>query len=351
MDPNSNNPANPNSTPPTDPLSVANPAVPADNSNAQPAVPSMAESSQPTMDSVVPPAAPPVGAADFGSIPATASVPSFDSTSFTAPQPETAAPAIDGTAAPADNNTASWGSPTPAAGPDLTAVSPSGQSSFSPAPASDAPANPFASPTEPTPPAAADAFATAPTSSMDNSGGATDPMASWSSPADSSTAPASAPNDSIPTDLSHLAAPAGSEGGMVPSSSLPSDSMVVPAPAPEATVNNTSSGFPKWLLIVGGVILILVIGASAYFILGGGKFGQAATVSVPAEQPPLANPPQPIIPTEAPTGENAASQGGFGSLNGTEATPSSAASTSSAKTPSAMDLLKQRQTPTPTPVQ
>lgn len=87
------------------------------------------------------------------------------------------------------------------------------------------------------------------------------------------------------------------------------------------------NGIPKWVLGLGIGILLAVIGASAYFILGVGKPQEEAT-SLPAtvEQKTLTTPPPPVTsPTPA------TEAGTFGEVGGTKPATSAA------------DLLKQRQ--------
>lgn len=147
--------------------------------------------------------------------------------------------------------------------------------------------------------------------------------------------------DSAPTDLSHLAYNnGGSEAAAVPTA----ETLVVPqVPQETAAVSGGGSrSFPKWILIAGVLILLMVAAGSAYFILGIGRTGLLGTSSVPAEQQPLANPPKQIIPTQpVVTPVSATPSAGFGSLQG--ATPSAQTSTSSGKPASALELLRQRQ--------
>lgn len=159
-------------------------------------------------------------------------------------------------------------------------------------------------------------------------------------------------SEAVPTDLSHLvgssdtsaSSPPSPEGLIPPVTPVP-DATVAGQPADasqvaaaQAVTSGASGGFPKWMLLVGLMVLLLVMGASAYFILG---VGQAPTeqTSIPAEQPPLTNPPRTIIPSppappEQPSTSSAAS---FGNLGGVTPPPSSPSGTS------ALDLLRQRQ--------
>jgi hypothetical protein len=92
-----------------------------------------------------------------------------------------------------------------------------------------------------------------------------------------------------------------------------------------------SSGFPKWVFLLGGVILLAVVGASAYFILG---VGRPQSTSLPAEQVPAV-----LTPTATPPAatSSATPSAGFGNLSG--ATPSSTTATGS----SAFEILRQQQ--------
>lgn len=159
--------------------------------------------------------------------------------------------------------------------------------------------------------------------------------------------------EAAPTDLSHLVetlAPSNITtlgGETVPDLTVPQPQLNSQS-VPEVT-NSKSNNFPKAALIVGAVVLLLIVlGASAYFILGIGNSQE--TTSLPIEQAPLSNPPQaiiPVTPTPEPLGNYNTS---LGSLSG--ATNSSQLSvpngTSSAQTsPSALDLIKQRQSQQP----
>lgn len=162
-------------------------------------------------------------------------------------------------------------------------------------------------------------------------------------PAEPAPAPVSAPSvDSVPTDLSQLVDQPmtmpnmGSTPAADPNQTVPS---AVPTDVTKVINEGEHKSIPVWIWVVGGIVLLLVIGASAYFILGIGQSAPAETTSIPAEQtvsqqPPLTNPPAPIIqPSVAPiTGTSST----FGNL---QATPSSSTATGS----SAIDLLRQRQ--------
>lgn len=146
----------------------------------------------------------------------------------------------------------------------------------------------------------------------------------------------STPTEPAPTDLSHLIsnnplpvtgqnpAPQSSETLVVPS--------VTPTPEVPTIPTQSNHGIPKWLIGVGIGLLIIVAGASAYFILGIGQ--PTKTSSVPAE---VTNTKQtvktpPPIATTAPAA--ATGSANFGELQGSNTAPQAT---------SAADLLKQRQ--------
>lgn len=144
--------------------------------------------------------------------------------------------------------------------------------------------------------------------------------------------------ESAPTDLSHLIS--GNNNASVESTAAPAETLVVPfAPATNPEVPNlpteTHKGIPKWVIGLGVGLLLLVLGASAYFILG---IGQPAkpTTSLPAttENAEVKPPVPAVAPTSRPTTEPAASgSNNFGELEGS-GTPQAT---------SAADLLRQRQ--------
>lgn len=151
-------------------------------------------------------------------------------------------------------------------------------------------------------------------------------------------------NDSIPTDLSHLI---GNNSPITPNSTgtenppaSPAETLVVPptssAPETPTVPAQAHQGIPKWLIGVGIGLLIMVAGASAYFILGVGQ--SPKTTSIPAEvtskqtvktPPPIATPPQASPAAVATDSAN------FGQLQGS--------GTTSPQASSAAELLKQRQ--------
>ncbi len=141
------------------------------------------------------------------------------------------------------------------------------------------------------------------------------------------------PTEPAPTDLSHLISN-NPEGGLNVLNTA--ETLVVPSQtsgsAPEVPTVPTEShkNIPKWLIGVGVGLLVLVAGASGYFILGVGQNKQST--SVPAEISQTVKTPPPIA---APTAEPSAATGSanFGELQGSGAQQAT----------SAADLLKQRQ--------
>ncbi|KKR80968.1 MAG: hypothetical protein UU73_C0001G0226 [Candidatus Daviesbacteria bacterium GW2011_GWA1_41_61] len=96
-------------------------------------------------------------------------------------------------------------------------------------------------------------------------------------------------NEAAPTDLSHLVGTTGSgeEAPLeVPISAVTTaSSMVIPTSSEEKQVITSGSmGFPKWIILVGVLVLLAVGGASAYFILGIGKPLSQAPSEVPIEE-------------------------------------------------------------------
>ncbi|KKS13994.1 MAG: Minus agglutinin [Candidatus Daviesbacteria bacterium GW2011_GWB1_41_5] len=139
-----------------------------------------------------------------------------------------------------------------------------------------------------------------------------------------------------PTDLSHLV-------GNIPTASVQPEvtqpeTLVTPS-GNEANqvVGGGGNGFPKWLLFAGGFVLLLVVaGASAYFILGFGQ-QEIPPVQPGAEQTPPTVSTQVIPPTlpPQPTVPASTSSGSFGGVSGEP--------TASPSGTSALDLLRQRQ--------
>ncbi len=145
-----------------------------------------------------------------------------------------------------------------------------------------------------------------------------------------------APSEPAPTDLSHLVDP-NSQGVPVytPPISQP-ETLVAPptsdntSEVPNIPTEGSGGGIPKWVIGLGLGLLLAVVGASAYFILGIGKTPQPqstpATTTAPPQQ--LTTP-----PVNTRTSPSATGSAGFEEL-GTSPTPAAT---------SAADLLKQRQ--------
>lgn len=136
-----------------------------------------------------------------------------------------------------------------------------------------------------------------------------------------------------PTDLSHLIT--GNNHNEESTKTEPAETLVVPSTfTPDIpTVTEEKKGIPKWLIGVGIGLLILVSGASAYFILGIGKAPQTPT-SAPAQvtEAPQVRPPAPI-PTPASEANPATGSANFGELEGS----------GTQQATSAADLIRQRQ--------
>ncbi len=159
------------------------------------------------------------------------------------------------------------------------------------------------------------------------------PQPTWVPPAQSS-APLPAPvmPEPAPTDLSHL----------ISNNSTAPETLVVPsAPAAPNTPqmptlpNQDHKGIPKWLIGVAVVLLIIVIGASAYFILGIGQ--PKSNTSVPAEVTKTTiKTPAPIASPASQSNTSAATgSANFGQLQGSNS--------ASPQATSAADLARQRQ--------
>ena len=126
-----------------------------------------------------------------------------------------------------------------------------------------------------------------------------------------------------PTDLSQLAAN-GSQSVYTPPVTQPETLVVPPSDQVESPLQNGGGGgIPKWVIGIGVGLLLAVVGASGYFILG---IGQAPQQSIPAtEEQTLTQPPQ-LQRSPSPASPSA----GFGALQQEQAT-------------SAADLIRQRQ--------
>lgn len=150
--------------------------------------------------------------------------------------------------------------------------------------------------------------------------------------------PPPTPESLAPTDLSHLIT--GNKQPDENPNGQNAETLVVPSTeTPEVPTNPVTSGggIPKWLIGVGIGLLILVAGASAYFILGVGRPPEVTT-SIPAEvaPPKQVEAPTPVAtlpPQQAPEEGSA----NFGELEGNSTT------SNSGQTPSAIDAARQRQ--------
>jgi hypothetical protein len=166
-----------------------------------------------------------------------------------------------------------------------------------------------------------------------------------------STSSEPSPSEAVPTDLSNLVNSPSEATNYVPQSETAAgsnivqpESLIVPAQASgtadqAAPASNGGGGFPKIVFIIGGVILLGVIAASAYFILGIGKPTDQLPASVPAE---IQATPTPTAVRTTPTPVTSTGSASFSNLPGKEAT--SPATTSTTGNGSAYDLLRKRTT-------
>lgn len=138
--------------------------------------------------------------------------------------------------------------------------------------------------------------------------------------------------ESTPTDLSHLI---GNDtniplGGTQPTAVAP-EPLVTPTTPEVPTLPqepNHGGGIPKWVIGLGVGLLIVVAGASAYFILGIGQ--PPKTSSIPATEAPKQEIKQPP-PVAKPSPQSATGSASFGELEGSK------------QATSAAELLRQRQ--------
>ncbi|MBI4038702.1 hypothetical protein HY384_01970 [Candidatus Daviesbacteria bacterium] len=183
----------------------------------------------------------------------------------------------------------------------------------------------------------------APTQPPTIDGSATTPAApqqpaiqpSWMNVGASTSATLPSTPDSTPTDLSHLIT-----NNSLPETPIAPETLVVPPQTPTqeapALPAEGHKGIPKWVIGLGIGLLIIVAGATAYFILGIGQ-PPKTTTSLPAETAkatlPQVKPPAPITTPSQPTPppDNSGSTN-FGQLEGVGQSATSAA-----------DLIKQRQ--------
>ncbi len=136
--------------------------------------------------------------------------------------------------------------------------------------------------------------------------------------------------EAAPTDLSHLISGNQQESTPMPAA----ESLVVPSAGVNPEVPNlpteTHKGIPKWLIGLGFGLLIVVLGASAYFILGIGQPSKGTT-SLPATTTPQTNQVKPPLPIATPSAQPATGSANFGQLGGGQ------------QATSAADLIRQRQ--------
>lgn len=108
----------------------------------------------------------------------------------------------------------------------------------------------------------------------------------------------SIPPEPMPTNLSDLGTePAPSQQ---PSVQPPqAEVLVMPQNVSQVSAPPAAGGFPKWIILVGVLLILLVGGGSAYFILG---VGQTKQTAAPTEQPPasLAQPTS-VMPSVLPS--------------------------------------------------
>lgn len=151
------------------------------------------------------------------------------------------------------------------------------------------------------------------------------------------------PTETAPTDLSHLISetpPANNHNEVYTPPIAQPDNLVVPSNNTPESITTSENHFniSKILIIVGIIVILIVSGLSAYFILGIGK-PAPSPASVPAqEESTLTNPPQqiqtsPTLPSTPPATT---------SSNLVTPTPTPSGT-------SAVDLLKQRQNSSTSP--
>lgn len=138
--------------------------------------------------------------------------------------------------------------------------------------------------------------------------------------------------EQAPTDLSHLI----SSSDANTQAAMQSEAVVIPQMGvPEVPTMSTESkgGIPKWIIGLGVGLLILVAGASAYFILGIGQ--QPKNTSLPAtEAPKVSQQGNAPASTPIPAPQAATESANFGELQGSQAAPQAS---------SAADIIKARQ--------
>lgn len=143
-------------------------------------------------------------------------------------------------------------------------------------------------------------------------------------------------NSSAPTDLSHLITNNPSDRQP---QQMAAETLVVPSTIASGEVPSLPGeghkGIPKWVIGVGIGLLILVAGASAYFILGIGQAPEESSAPATEVQTQV-RPPQPVAtaaPVVQPTPEPATGSANFGALEGS----------GTQQATSAADLIRLRQ--------
>lgn len=150
------------------------------------------------------------------------------------------------------------------------------------------------------------------------------------------TPPPATPVEQAPTDLSHLIS-----NPVSPTNETLVVSNVNANPEVPTVPSESHKPIPKWLVGVGIGLLLIVVAASAYFILGIGQ--PAKTTSIPATQAPAIAQVKPTAPVSTPAVQpqqqsGATESASFGQLQG-----STPVSGTQPQATSAAELLKQRQ--------
>lgn len=140
----------------------------------------------------------------------------------------------------------------------------------------------------------------------------------WTPPAPPAPTPAETYSaESPPTDLSHLVGN-NSQAEPIPTNSGGAETLVVPPTPPEGgavPAENVKRGMPKWLIGVGVGLLVAVVGASAYFILGIGQTPKGGSLpAVPTQTTQQVKPPAPLPTPVAATPSPESETAGFGQL-------------------------------------
>ncbi len=165
------------------------------------------------------------------------------------------------------------------------------------------------------------------------------------------------PVDNAPTDLSHLITPQQTidNSPYTPPLTSQPDTLIVPPSTTGATItipNNEQTPdeghkIPKWVFGLAAGLLLIVIGVSAYFILGIGQNTETTEppTSVPAVQAPRSET-IPTLGTQPSNSDENPSDTSFGDIS--EPSPAPTLAPSSTPT-SAADLIRARQQTSPSP--